>query len=81
MSTVLDLHDIQGPTMWAYPALGFVKARNVVFDVKKGEHGRAFILALLPYVTSSVPWKTDASERDGVKCQRPRRIFLLLTMA
>ena len=66
MNPILDLHDIQGPTMWVYPALGFFKARNVLFEVKKEEDGRNFISSLLDYVTSSAPWRKDASDPEGV---------------
>ena len=52
--------------MWIYPALGFFKARNVLFEVEKEEDGRAFILSLLPYVTSSAPWRKDATDPEGV---------------
>lgn len=66
MNTILDLHDIQGPTMWVYPALGYVKARNVFFEVQKEKDGRAFILALADIVTTSAPWRKDATDPEGV---------------
>jgi hypothetical protein len=36
--------------MWVYPALGYVKARNVFFEVQKEKDGRAFIVALADIV-------------------------------
>ena len=67
MSKELDLHDIQGNIMLFYPEFGFVKGRNLLFEVKKGDHGRAFIVALMPYITSSAPWKSEVDKGDGVK--------------
>ena len=52
--------------MWVYPALGFLKARNVLFEVKKEEDGRIFISSLLPFVTTSAPWRKDATDPEGV---------------
>lgn len=67
MSTELDLHDIQGNIMLFYPQFGFVKGRNLLFEVNKGGQGRKFIKALLPYVTSSAPWKSEVTNGEGVK--------------
>ncbi len=66
MSKELDLHDIQGNIMWAYPQLGFLSGRNIFFEVTKGHHGRSFITALLPYVTSSAAWKEGKTRSEGV---------------
>jgi len=60
MNTVLDLHDIQGNIMWFYPEFGFLKGRNVFFQIIKSPHGRDFINGLVPEITSSAPWASDS---------------------
>jgi Dyp-type peroxidase family len=53
----LDLHDIQGNIVKAYGRYGFPKGRYVLFSVCEGEAGRAFVLALAPWITTSAPWR------------------------
>lgn len=66
MNTKLDLHDIQGNIMLFYPDFGFLKGRNLLFQVTKTQHGRDFITELLPYVTSSAPWRVNTNQGEGV---------------
>ena len=43
MSPELDLADIQGNILTAYGKLGFPKGRNLVFNVRRPDAGRAFV--------------------------------------
>ena len=61
----LDLHDIQGNIVKAYPRLGFPKARYVFFRVNDGEAGRQFVLDLIPLITTSAPWAVSGNAADG----------------
>ncbi len=62
MNTVLDLHDIQGNITWFYPEFGFLKGRNVFFQIKKSTQGREFVTRLVPNITTSAPWSSDATD-------------------
>lgn len=61
----LDLHDIQGNIVKAYPRFGFPKARYFFFRVNDGAGGRQFLRDLLPMITTSAPWSPRGSEADG----------------
>jgi Dyp-type peroxidase family len=54
--TQLDLHDIQGNIIKAYPRFGLPKGRYLFLRVLDGEAGREFISRLMPLVTTSAPW-------------------------
>jgi Dyp-type peroxidase family len=53
----LDLHDIQGNIVKAYGRYGFPKGRYVFFSVCERLAARQFVQALVPYVTTSSPWR------------------------
>lgn len=63
--TKLDLFDIQGNIVKAYPRFGMPRARYVFFAVKNAEAGRSFVEGLLPLITTSVPWVLRGSTADG----------------
>ena len=65
MSENLDLHDIQGNIVKAYPRLGFPKARYVFFRINDGNAGRRFVSDILPLITTSAPWTASGSAADG----------------
>ena len=49
----VDLSDIQGNVVRGYPRYGFPKARYVFYKINSAAAGRAFLLQLLPLVTSA----------------------------
>ncbi len=49
---VLDLHDIQGNIIKAYPRFGYPCARNFFLRVSDGEAARSFLSALIPSITT-----------------------------
>jgi len=53
---VLDLHDIQGNIIKAYPRFGYPHARHFFLRVSDGDAGRAFLWALIPSITTAAPW-------------------------
>jgi len=61
----LDLHDIQGNIIKAYNREEYVTARYVLYEVKDGAAGRAFLGKLLPYVTTAAPWSRESETRDA----------------
>jgi Dyp-type peroxidase family len=63
----LDLHDIQGNLVKAYPRFGLPKARYFFLRVHDADDGRAFLEQLTPLVTTSAPWV----ERARVGDERP----------
>lgn len=56
----LDLHDIQGNIVKAYPRLGYPRARYIFFRIRRAEAGRIFLKKLIPHVTDGAPWHPDA---------------------
>jgi Dyp-type peroxidase family len=62
---ILDLRDIQGNVVKAYPHDGMPKARYVFFAIHSCSAGRAFVGALTPYVSTSIPWVERGSKQDG----------------
>ena len=55
---LLDLADIQGTIVRAYPREGFIKARYFFLTVIEPAKGRAFVDAVRGRVTSAEPWET-----------------------
>jgi Dyp-type peroxidase family len=53
----LDLADIQGTIVRAYPREGFVKARYFFLNVQDPSQGRDFVDAVRRRVTSAEPWE------------------------
>ena len=60
----LDLHDIQGNLVKAYPRFGLPKARNFFLRVHEAAAGRAFVKRVTEIVTTSAPW-VAAARRGG----------------
>lgn len=58
----LDLHDIQGNIVKAYGRYGFPKGRYVFFSVCDRLAAREFVQALVPYVTTSSPWRESGTK-------------------
>ncbi len=56
MSSLLDLHDIQGNVVRAYGPAGFPKARYFVMRVLDGAGGRRFLGELQQFITTSAGW-------------------------
>lgn len=61
----LDLHDIQGNIVKAYPRFGLPKARYFFFRVNDGQAGRRFVRDLIPLITTSAPWVAKGNADDG----------------
>jgi Dyp-type peroxidase family len=61
---LLDLHDIQGNIVKAYPRFGMPKARYLFFRVNDGAAGRAFVGELARIVTTSAMWMENARRSD-----------------
>src|SRR5688572_17933576 len=61
---LLDLHDIQGNIVKAYPRFGMPKARYLFFRVNDGAAGRAFVNQLTLIVTTSAMWIENARLDD-----------------
>jgi len=70
MAPVLDLHDIQGNIIKAYPRFGFCCSRNFFLRVSDGDAGRAFLSALIPTVTTAAPWVSGGAA--VVDSKRPK---------
>jgi len=66
---VLDLHDIQGNIIKAYPRFGYPRARNFFLRVSDGDAGRAFLSALIPTITTAAPWTSGGASVEN--SQRP----------
>ncbi|CAN2535391.1 MAG TPA: hypothetical protein VIF40_06485 [Methylosinus sp.] len=74
MSVVLDLADIQGNILEAYPKQGYFKGRTVLLTIGGDErrtpaaNGRHFVTELLPRVTSALDSKGsgDAAEPPAI---------------
>jgi Dyp-type peroxidase family len=70
MSVVLDLADIQGNILEAYPKQGYFKGRTILLNIggdtspRRAANGRHFVTKLLPRVTSALE---GASAGDSVK--------------
>jgi Dyp-type peroxidase family len=64
-TTLLDLHDVQGNIIKAYGRYGFPLGRYILFRINQAEHGRAFISALGPSITTSAAWRQGGSLTDG----------------
>lgn len=60
----LDLHDIQGNLVKAYPRFGLPKARYFFLRIHDAAAGRAFVKAVTALVTTSAPW-VESARRDG----------------
>lgn len=56
MITPLDLGDIQGNIVKAYGRYGFPVARHIFYHVNGPDDGRRFVSAIVPLVTTSIPW-------------------------
>jgi hypothetical protein len=61
----VDLHDVQGNIIKAYPRFGFPRARYLFFRISDGKAGRRFLAELLPLITSSAPWLQHGNAADG----------------
>ncbi len=61
----VDLHDVQGNIIKAYPRLGFPRARYLFLRISDGKLGRQFLAKLLPLVTTSAPWLQRGNAADG----------------
>jgi Dyp-type peroxidase family len=61
----LDLHDVQGNIIKAYPRFGYPRARYVFFRINDGQAGRDFLSDLLPLITTSAPWQLEGKAVDG----------------
>ena len=61
----LDLHDVQGNIIKAYPRFGYPRARYVFFRINDGQAARNFLSDLLPLVTTSSPWQREGNAVDG----------------
>jgi deferrochelatase/peroxidase EfeB len=62
MITKLDLDDIQGNVVNAYPRHGLVVARYVFFHVNAPVSGRKFVGDIVPLVNAGLPWE-DLSKK------------------
>jgi Dyp-type peroxidase family len=69
MDAVLDLHDIQGNIIKAYPRFGYAYARNFFLRVSDGDAARKFLSALIPTITTAAPWTSGGA--SVVDSQRP----------
>ncbi|MET0792588.1 MAG: Dyp-type peroxidase [Polyangiaceae bacterium] len=70
MDPVLDLHDIQGNIIKAYPRFGYSWSRHFFFRISDGDAGRAFLSALIPSVTTAAPWTSGGS--SVIDSKRPK---------
>src|SRR6185295_9177826 len=61
----VDLHDVQGNIIKAYPRFGFPRARYLFFRINNGKAGRQFLSELLPHITTSAPWLEKGAAADG----------------
>jgi deferrochelatase/peroxidase EfeB len=73
MPPELDLADIQGNILTAYGKLGFPKGRNLLFNVRRPEAGRAFVEMVRPLVTSALRWPSHGkgAPTGRVEVERP----------
>jgi Dyp-type peroxidase family len=60
----LDLHDIQGNIVKAYPRFGLPKARYFFLRVHDADAGRAFVKKVTALITTSAPWVERARRQD-----------------
>jgi len=60
----LDLHDIQGNLVKAYPRFGLPKARYFFLRVHDAAAGRTFVKEVTALVTTSAPWVERARRGD-----------------
>ena len=60
----LDLHDIQGNIVKAYPRLGYPMARYIFFRIHSAAAGRIFVEKLIPHVTGAAPWHPGSRDRS-----------------
>ncbi len=58
MTVALDLADIQGNILTAYGKLGFPKGRFITLHIDEPAAGRAFVIALLPKITTALRWRS-----------------------
>jgi len=68
----LDLHDIQGNIVKAYPRLGLPVARYVFLRVRHIQPGMRFVDSLIPHVTCAAPWHENA----GAEFEQPPEVTL-----
>jgi len=61
----VDLHDVQGNIIKAYPRFGFPRARYLFFRINDAKAGRGFLAKLLPLITTSAPWLKEGNAADG----------------
>jgi Dyp-type peroxidase family len=61
----VDLHDVQGNIIKAYPRFGFPRARYLFFRINDGKAGRQFLTELLAHITTSAPWLKKGAAADG----------------
>lgn len=69
MTTVLNLHDIQGNVIKTYARDQFSYARYVFFGIMDETPGRQFVLDLIPLITTAAPWGRPAD--DGEELKKP----------
>lgn len=62
MSYRLDLDDIQGNVVRAYGRYSFPFARYMFFNISDAAKGRAWVNAVLPYVTTAAQWPTPEAK-------------------
>ena len=62
MTTMLNLHDIQGNILKTYARQGFSYARYVLFGISQPAMGRQFVRDLLPLVTTAAPWARSGGD-------------------
>ncbi|HEX7669359.1 MAG TPA: hypothetical protein VF395_07250 [Polyangiaceae bacterium] len=67
--TSLDLHDLQGNLIKAYPRFDLPRARYLFFRINDGEAGRVFVSKIIPMVTTAAPWA--ASRGAEHRARRP----------
>ncbi len=65
--TKLDLQDIQGNVIKAYPRHGLPKGRYLFYQIDDGEAGRQFLQELCPHITTSAPWGSKAARNAPPK--------------
>ena len=66
MITKLDLDDIQGSVVNAYPRHGLVVGRYVFFHVESPAAGRSFVGDIVPLVNAGRPWEDLARKPPRV---------------
>lgn len=64
----LNLNDIQGNIVKGYGRFGFPYGRYILYSIENGDAARKFIEDVMPFITSSVPWKT---KDDGTGVNKP----------